>query len=203
MTQSDYQQGMKERFLGLLQSGDAIDIDGTFIRHYEHSICDVDNDENDVAIRLAVPDRVSGFAFTFSEISGASVTNDGKTWLVGGHNIEFFAVYSLVTSQNSDISQVDMVADHLVFLNEIPLQTVLSSDEDWAIINSQRYFENQDDSRVIGFEFDDLFIVNPYMDASGIERVDPVKYYGKHFNIWLDRKMKISMAAAHANNSNS
>ena len=51
--------------------------------------------------------------------------------------------------------------------------------EEWATLNHERYSENQNDSRVIGFVYDDIYITNPFLDESGLKPVDPLETYGE------------------------
>lgn len=43
----------------------------------------------------------------------------------------------------------------------------------------------------ISFEFNDVNIINPFMDENGINEVNPIKYYGKHnFEKWKNEALK-------------
>jgi len=59
--------------------------------------------------------------------------------------------------------------------------------EAWAELNTERYQEREDDPRVIGFEHEDMYITNPFMDESGRFSVDPQVTYGSKFATWMNR----------------
>lgn len=62
--------------------------------------------------------------------------------------------------------------------------------KDWAHLNHERAQINDQDPRVIGFVYDDVYITNPFYDESCIAVVDPKQYYGKHYDDWLVQYIK-------------
>ena len=63
--------------------------------------------------------------------------------------------------------------------------------KEWADLNHARYQESETDSRVIGFEFEGIFITNPFYDPSYREAVDPFKTYGSKYISWTDNYLSL------------
>lgn len=53
--------------------------------------------------------------------------------------------------------------------------------QDMPIMEKMKIFAEQNDNENsnVGFEYDGVFIVNPFMDETGRKEVDPVEYYGE------------------------
>ena len=75
--------------------------------------------------------------------------------------------------------------------------------EAWAELNTERYQEREDDPRVIGFEHEDMYITNPFMDESGRFSVAPQVAYGFKFVTWMNRYDSIRMGHIRSKDSNS
>jgi hypothetical protein len=75
--------------------------------------------------------------------------------------------------------------------------------EEWAELNRERHEVNVNDSRVIGFEFRDVYITNPYLCVSAVETVNPVEAYGELYVKWLSLYQEASTQNSHIKNSNS
>jgi hypothetical protein len=75
--------------------------------------------------------------------------------------------------------------------------------DQWADLNTERYHQNEHDWRVIGFEFEGIFITNPFTDASSVDSVDPLKAYGDQYEGWLAVYKKAVIRSSHVKNTNS
>jgi len=107
------QAGMKERFLELYRTSDSIEVDGAFIRHY-HGEIDQEAGGDEVVIDLDVSDSASSIAITNEELDDARMADDGKTWIVGGHYIEFFTVTPNDMTNVLIVGQAPIIKDYVM-----------------------------------------------------------------------------------------
>ena len=89
-----------EKFLEVFASADSIEIDGVFCRNYDNRIQDGSEDPSDEVINLTM--EVDGVEneviITADDLDEITLCDEGRTWHVGEHEIEFFSVKSIDTN---------------------------------------------------------------------------------------------------------
>jgi len=88
------------KFLELFRSSDAIEVDGMFNRYYDDTVQAESGEPDTVAIELNFEalETTEDLTITVGDLEAATLSEEGTTWHIAGHDICFYRVETIATN---------------------------------------------------------------------------------------------------------
>jgi hypothetical protein len=88
---------LEDQFIALFETSSSIEVDDRFYRNYDNTVHSTSGDDEEVVIQFSYEEEKTDVIITAEEFNEIELSSDGKTWSIGGYNIQFYSVIPITT----------------------------------------------------------------------------------------------------------